>query len=282
MVKTMEKIGIFVNSEKEYKSALKSITEFCNKYAIEFIVEYSHEDHRIDCIDYSTIDSVIVLGGDGTILNVARKCAKHDVNILSINIGRLGFLSTGESTEMDKILNKYYDNDYFIENRLMLNAKIRSKGHVVFESLAMNDVFVSKNGLVRTVGIDLFVDSIPASRFVADAVLVSTPTGSTAYSLSAGGPIITPEVDAILISPVCAHSLSSRCMVVPTKSKIVLRAYQESNHLFLTVDGQVHTEFDFDNEIEITVSKYKSKFVRLEKEYFYPRLKNKLIDWSTP
>jgi len=279
---TMENIGIFVNSEKEYKNALRSITEFCHKNLVNFVIEYSHKDHKVDSIDYSTIDSVIVLGGDGTILSVARECAKYTVNILSINIGRLGFLSTGEANEMAEILTKYYNKDYYIENRIMLNAKILSKGHVIFESLAMNDVFVSKNGLIRTVGIDLFVNTIPANRIIADAVLVSTPTGSTAYSLSAGGPIITPEVDAILVSPVCAHSLSSRCMVLPIKSKIKLKAYEESEHLFLTVDGQVHTGFEFDSEIEVSVSEYKSKFVRFDKEYFYPRLKNKLIDWSTP
>ncbi len=278
----MKKIGIFVNSEKKYEEALRAIQDFCIYKFIDFVVEFSAECENNSIIDYSIIDTVIVLGGDGTILSVARNSAQHNVNILSINIGRLGFLSTGEATEISEILTKYYNDDYYIENRIMLDAKIISHDHTVFNSLAMNDVFVSKSGLARTVRVNLFVDSIPVNRIIADAVLVSTPTGSTAYSLSAGGPIITPEVDAVLISPVCAHSLSSRCMVLPINSKIKFTASDKSDNLFLTIDGQVHVEFDHESEISIKVSEHKSHFVRFDKDYFYPRLKNKLIDWSMP
>jgi NAD+ kinase len=276
----MKSVGVFVNFGKQYKPTLEIIRNFCRERSIKCLVEYSDKNFDKTVIDYSKIETVIVLGGDGTILSVARSSAKYDVKIVSINIGRLGFLSSCESNETYERLIQYYSGDYYIENRIMLTTKILQDDKTIFESLAMNDVFISKKGIARTIDVDVYIDDIAVNKIVADGILISTPTGSTAYSLSAGGPIINPQVDAILMSPVCAHSLSARCMVLPSTSTIKTKTNTHDNDLYISIDGQINKPFVSDNDIKISVSKYKSHFVRFEKDYFYPRLKTKLIDWS--
>ena len=276
----MKKVGIIVNSKKDFDGALPTVTDFLDDHKIMYTVEYSDDESQV--IAGEDIDTLIVLGGDGTILSAARKAAPYDVNIFGVNTGRLGFLTVSEIGELETLLNRYIDGDYYIENRWLLEAKIIKNNEVQFCQLAQNDAFVSKKGLARIMSISVFIDDIPAVGFNADGMLVATPTGSTGYSLSAGGPIITPEVDAIILAPVCAHSLNARSMVIPTGSKVTIKSDDDSDDLFLTLDGQTQHAFTKDCEIVITVFSHKSRFIRFDRDYFYPRLKEKLIDWSMP
>jgi len=276
----MENVGIYINRDKEFDGALPKIKSFLDENKMKYKIEFSDDENSK--IDYSKIDTVIVLGGDGTILSVARMCAEFDVNIFGVNTGRLGFLTVCEVHEIDSMLKRYMMGDYYIENRLMLEAKVLLEGKEEFKRVALNDVFVSRKGTARILGIDVFIDGKPANSFNADGVLVSTPTGSTGYSLSAGGPIIIPEVDAIIIAPVCPHSLNTRSMVIPILNKVTIKSTFDVDDLYLTLDGQIQTGFKPESEVEVSVYDHKSKFIRFDRDYFYPRLKGKLIDWSMP
>ncbi len=276
----MKKTGIIVNSKKDFDGALPSVTRFLDTHGIAYTVEYSDEESQ--CIACDDIDTLIVLGGDGTILSAARKSAPYDVNIFGINTGRLGFLTVSEISDLENHLTRYINGDYYIEQRWLLDVKVIQNDEVIFSQLAQNDAFVSRKGIARIMHIGVFIDDVPAVRFNADGLLVATPTGSTGYSLSAGGPIITPEVDALVLAPVCAHSLNSRSMVIPVGSKVTIKSDDDTDDLVLTLDGQIQTGFTEDSEINITVYDHKSKFIRFDRDYFYPRLKEKLIDWSMP
>ena len=275
----MENVGIYVNSTKDFDCALPGVCAFLEKRKIPYTVEYSEEEQKVKC---QSIDTMIVLGGDGTLLSAARRTAPYDVNIFGINTGRLGFLAACEVHEIETLLTRYISGDYYIEKRLLIEARIVENGQTVFSSLALNDAFITRQGIARIMRIDVFIDDIPANSFNADGILISTPTGSTGYSLSAGGPIITPEVEAILVAPVCAHSLNTRSMVIPTTSKVTIRSCYPLDDLFLTLDGQVQTGFSAEAAIEIDVFEHKAQFIRFDRDYFYPRLKGKLVDWSMP
>ena len=278
----MKNVGIYVNTRKTFNGALPIIEEFLGKNNIKVTIDYSDTAEKDTLIDYSKIDTVIVLGGDGTILSIARMCAEYDVNIFGINTGRLGFLTVCEVHEIVAMLERYMAGDFYIENRIMLDSKIILDKKNSFKQIALNDAFISRKGIARILGIDVYIDDIPANSFNADGVLVSTPTGSTGYSLSAGGPIITPEVDAIIIAPVCPHSLNTRSMVIPTTSKVTIKSRFDVDDLYLTLDGQIQCNFSYDSEINVSVYEHKSKFIRFDRDYFYPRLKDMLIDWSMP
>ncbi len=275
----MKNVGIYVNSTKDFDGALPDVCAFLDARKIQYTVEFSNEAHKIQC---DSIDTLIVLGGDGTLLTAARRTAPYDVNILGVNTGRLGFLTACEVSEMDDLLTRYLAGDYYIEKRLLIKTRVVKDGKSEFSSLAMNDAFITRKGIARMMRIDVFIDDIPANAFSADGILISTPTGSTGYSLSAGGPIITPEVEAILVSPVCAHSLNTRAMVIPTSSRVTIRSSCPYEDLCLTLDGQIQTAYAPDAQIEIDVFDHKAQFIRFDRDYFYPRLKGKLVDWSMP
>jgi len=276
----MKNVGIIVNSKKDFEEALPNVTRFLDNRQIDYMVEYS--DDETQCINCENLDTLIALGGDGTILSAARKSAPYDVDIFGINTGRLGFLTVSEIEEAERLLDRYMEGDYYIEERWLLEIKVIKDGELEFCQLAQNDAFVSKKGIARIMHINVFIDDTPAVAFNADGMLVSTPTGSTGYSLSAGGPIITPEVDALVLAPVCAHSLNARSMVIPTSSTVTIRTDEDAHDLYLTLDGQIQTGFTRDCDIKISVYDHKARFIRFNKNYFYPRLKEKLIDWSMP
>ncbi|MEX1307401.1 MAG: NAD(+)/NADH kinase [Eubacteriales bacterium] len=275
----MENVGIYVNSTKDFDQVLPGVCAFLEKRDIPYTVEYSEQSQTVNC---QQIDTMIVLGGDGTLLSVARRTAPYDVNIFGINTGRLGFLAACEVQEIESLMTRYLMGDYYIEKRLLIESRVVENGKPGFTSLAMNDAFITRLGIARIMRIDVFIDDIPANSFNADGILISTPTGSTGYSLSAGGPIITPEVEAILVAPVCAHSLNTRSMVIPTTSKVTIRSCYPVDDLYLTLDGQVQTGFPAEAAVEVDVFEHKAQFIRFDRDYFYPRLKGKLIDWSMP
>ncbi len=275
----MENVGIYVNSTKDFDQALPGVCAFLDQRNIPYVVEYSKDTPKLKC---DAIDTLIVLGGDGTLLTAARRAAPYDVNIFGINTGRLGFLTACEIQEVETLLTRYLSGDYYIENRLLIETRVTENGDTNFRSLALNDAFITRQGIARIMRIDVFIDDVPANSFNADGILVSTPTGSTGYSLSAGGPIITPEVEAILVAPVCAHSLNTRSMVIPITSKVTIRSSYPLDDLCLTLDGQIQTEFAAEAAIEVVVFEHKAQFIRFDRDYFYPRLKGKLIDWSMP
>ncbi len=185
------------------------------------------------------IDLIIVIGGDGTLLNVARALADHEVPLLGINLGRLGFLTDISASSMTDELEKILDGDYETEERSMLHAEVMRAGKIVHTSRALNDVVVNKGELARLIEFETFIDGEFVNSVRADGVVVSTPTGSTAYALSAGGPILQPALPAIGLVPICPHTLSDRPIMVSDSCVIEIVMTELGNQrAYLTFDGQ--------------------------------------------
>ncbi len=178
-------------------------------------------------------DLIIVLGGDGTLLAAARHAAVRGVPVLGINLGSLGFLTEVPLEEMEETLEAFERGECRVSTRMMLEARVGDTGYVV-----LNDAVVHKSTLARIVEFDVRVDGRFMSRFLADGLICSTPTGSTAYSLAAGGPILSPDIAALLLTPVCPHTLTHRPLVLPGESRIEVRLMTPRDDVFLTLDGQ--------------------------------------------
>jgi len=214
------------------------------------------------------IDLAIVIGGDGTFLKASRFYAPSSIPILGFNVGRLGYLAQAKPDEIDNVIKQLKNNDYEIENRLMLKANNQT---------ALNDVVVKGVNCARSSTMELYINDKKLCSYVADGLIISTPTGSTAYSLSAGGPVVSPNIDCFLIIPICPHTLNMRPVVIPSNDKITIK--NENEKLNVSFDGQV----DKIVENEITIEK-NDNFAKLlvlnhKKDKFYDILKEKL-HWS--
>lgn len=239
--------------------------------------KYLKHEHELDTIDFA-----IVMGGDGTIIHSARRLAQHGVPILGINLGSLGFLTQIEQCEWKESLSQVLEGKYQIQNRMMLEAKVYNnvEGTSSSRSFGLNDVVISRMALSRMVGFSLFVNDEFVNFYSADGVILATPTGSTAYNLSAGGPILEPNGETMVVTPICPHSLGSRSLVL--SSKDVVRITFEHNRrlwendLMLTVDGQEGIKLSSDSEIIIKKSNLITRLLKLEGHNFYKALRHKL------
>lgn len=223
-------------------------------------------------------DVAIAIGGDGTTLNVAKKAARYSKKVLGINAGRLGFMSGLEHDELD-LLKNVVDGNYEIDERLMLEADIVKNGSVLSVHQCLNDAVISRGNFARLIDINITCSGRNVSNMRADGVIVSTPTGSTAYSMAAGGPVVSPQADCILITPICPHSLMDRSIIFSTDKELVIRAYNDKlNQPILTVDGEDAITLDRDSEVRVRVSDTKSKLIKIKPENFYEILNKKIIE----
>jgi NAD+ kinase len=185
------------------------------------------------------IDLAIVVGGDGTLLHVARDLAPHHVPIIGVNLGRVGFLTDIQADNMTVEIGKILDGDFQTETRLLLHAEIMRKGRIVHSAIAFNDIIVSKGELARMIEFETYIDGEFVHSIRGDGIIITSPTGSTAYSLSAGGPILHPALEAIAIVPICPHTLSNRPIVFSSDSIVeILVARIADQHAHATFDGQ--------------------------------------------
>jgi NAD+ kinase len=219
---------------------------------------------------------VIVLGGDGTLLAAARVFAKTGVPILSVNLGSLGFLTEVRLDDLYRHLEGWAQDCCNMEQRAMLHCELRRDGHQVCEYEALNDVVVSKGAIARMGDFRIDLDGALVAAFRADGVIISTPTGSTAYSLAANGPILAPDVDALIVTPVCPHLLTLRPLVVQGNADLKLRVAGIPDQTYLTVDGQEAIALCVGDEIHCRKSVYTVKLVRLGSTGFFDVLRAKL------
>lgn len=225
----------------------------------------------------SDCDTVITIGGDGTIIHKAKYAAKFSKPILGLNLGRVGFVAELEKTEIDKIEN-LVEGKYEIENRAMLYVNVTNKvdSFDIKEFYALNDVVISKSAYSGVVDLNVFLNGNKMNRYIADGIILSTPTGSTAYSLSAGGPIIEPKLDCILLTPICQHSMLSRSVIFNRESKIDINTrLRRKDEVFLSVDGRDTTLINDNNTVSISLSDTKVKLIKLKKYNFYEVLDQK-------
>lgn len=274
----MKTIGIYTNKAKDPAGNLTKYVNECILDAerdIKVIIFYDVQD--IEKLGNIKMDFLITLGGDGTILSAARTLCKTNIPILGINVGHLGFLSEIEYKELGRDLVTALKGEYTIEERMMLSCIIKGEGFTK-ESICLNDIVLTRSNLSRIVNYKIIVDGKPASQFKSDGVIFSTPTGSTAYSLSAGGPIVYPTLDVILFTAICPHSLAVRTMVVSGESTLLI-PLESSSQILLTMDGQVSASLKDAESVTICKSKYKCGLIRL-KDYDYFNILRKKITWT--
>jgi NAD+ kinase len=232
----------------------------------------------------SPVDLVIALGGDGTLLRAARTVVGTDVPVLGVNLGRLGFLTAFPDAELESGLEAVFSGRALLEDRFTLRARIENEREVKDDNLfALNDIVVHTSGAARVTPLTLHVGNGSSREeigsFAADGVILATPTGSTAYSMSAGGPIIVPEVECIVVTPICPHSLAVRPLVIPASHEVSVRSLDPDAEHQVTVDGQVERVLAPTDSVVVSREAHPVKLVRLPGQTFFGTLRRKL-NWA--
>jgi len=228
-------------------------------------------------IDSAHVDAMLTLGGDGTLLRAARLVDERAVPILGVNLGRLGFLTCCPASQLEEALHRLASGDYLVEARMTLDARVTDAGGGVRQRWrALNDVVLHKGGFARVVAVRVEADGEIVGHFSADGVVVATPTGSTAYNLSAGGPVIVPTLQTILLTPVSAHTLALRPLVLPATSVVTIRGSDGPDELLVTVDGQVGCTFSGGDTLVIERSTAPVPIVRFPETSFFSTMREKL------
>ncbi len=224
--------------------------------------------HRLDR-EIQNTELVICFGGDGTILHMAKTATRKNVPILGVNIGTMGFMAELESTELEQLA-RLANDDYTLDKRMMLDCIVQRDRDIIFHDIGLNDVVITKGSIARIVHLSVKCDGVEAMLCGGDGLIVATPTGSTAYSLSAGGPIVEPEASNILITPICAHDVMSRCMVASDRRSITVELVQNARrNAFLSVDGGKALRLNMGDVTTIKKSNLETKLVRLKERSFY-------------
>lgn len=270
----MNTVAVVTNREKdtEYEVTQRVVAALEGRCTVLRDTAFEHLEEL-----YQRADLVIVLGGDGTFLGVARRAAKYGVPLLGVNLGRLGFLAEVEADRIEECIDRLLRGEYKIEQRYMLSAAVIRNGKQAASFCALNDVVVSGASYKRVVSIDLFVDGQFVDSYAADGLVAATPTGSTAYSLSAGGPIVESSMEVTIVTPICPHTLSSRPLVLPKERVVTVAFKQDYGHgCLLTVDGQEGYALQVGDRIELRASDCRAKLVKMNGMGFYELLRKKI------
>lgn len=233
-------------------------------------------------IGHHQVDVMLVLGGDGTILSAARKYAQQGVLLFGLNLGRMGFLLDTELRDCEMALDAILAGSYTVEERMMLSASVMQPDGVTVRntSFALNEAVVSQQQVLRLINIEVCVNGMHVDNLFCDGVIVSTPTGSTGYSLSAGGPVVLPTLDVMLITPICAHSLTSKNLVIAGCDCVDIYPRPDSQLAMLTVDGQHYQAIPKNGSVRIQNAGFGAKFIRFTNKNFFVLLQEKLVEWN--
>lgn len=223
----------------------------------------------IDGDIYSGVDAVIILGGDGTMLKAAEPCGKNKIPVMGINLGKVGFMTEVEKSDMETACQKLLAGDYSIEERMMMEVLVSGKTY-----LALNDIVVSKKDAVM-IDVELFSNGEEIVKYTADGMIISTPTGSTGYSLSAGGPVADPTMKIFIATPICAHTLSARPMLMAENKEITLK-FPKDVGVNVAVDGRVREVLSLGSSVTIKKSEHTLEIIKLGKKSFYHTMMAKL------
>ena len=229
------------------------------------------KDLRFSRLDreLATADAVVCFGGDGTILHMAKAATRQGVPILGVNIGTMGFMAELECTELDQ-LSRLAKDDFVVDNRMMLDVVVHRDRDIIFHDICLNDVVITKGAVARIVHLAVKCDGVQAMECGGDGVIVATPTGSTAYSLSAGGPIVEPEAHSILVTPICAHDVASRGFVASENRVVKVELTRNARrNAFLSVDGGKALRMNMGDVATIRKSNLTTKLIRLKDRSFY-------------
>jgi len=222
---------------------------------------------------------IISLGGDGTLFRAARDFSSYQLPVLGINLGGLGFLTEVSISEFEESLERVLAGRYKIEKRMMLQTLVYRKGELIKSSIALNDVVIGKAYLPRIINFKTFVSDELVTTYSADGLIISTPTGSTAYSLSAGGPVVDPKLEVVILSPICAHTLAVRPLIISSKETVKITLEPPAKEILLTIDGQIGFPLEEEDAVEIKKAPYQAHLVRTKERAFFKILRTKL-GWS--
>ena len=221
-------------------------------------------------------DVLLVLGGDGTMLNAARLAGERSIPILGVNMGGLGFLTEVRLENLYPSLERVFANDFVLDERLMLKTHVHRHGETVAQGVVLNDVVISKGTLARMIELKISILGRFVTNLRGDGLIVSSPTGSTAYSLSAGGPIVNPAVHSLMLTPVCPHTLTHRPLIVPGNAEIEVTFTSKDDGAMATLDGQVGVAISQGDTVEIKISEHRTRLIRFPETQYYEVLREKL------
>lgn len=273
------KIGVVAHTSYEgLPDHLGRLVAISDRLGIELSIEGDRSICGIPVTDTAEgLDFVISLGGDGTLLRSARFVNGASVPILGVNLGRLGFLTSCGTEGFEDAVQALFDGNFAIDSRMALAGyAVDSDGIERERWFALNDLVMHKGGFARVLGVKVWVNGEQLGAYTADGIVVASPTGSTAYSLSAGGPLVDPSLDSIIITPISPHALAIRPIVVPPDSVVVLEAYNRPDEILITADGQVGAEFESGHKLQVRRAQHDVRIVRFPGTTFFDRLTQKL------
>jgi len=278
--KEIKKVSIFANNQKAESSALvHEIHSYLKKRGIADDIYLTIAPTDIKNVDKDT-DLAIVLGGDGTVLSCARLLHAYGIPMLAVNLGTFGFITEVAKNEWQGAFEEYEKGIAQVSRRVMIRVGVNRKEKRVFQSHSLNEITISSSGLSKMISLHLYINETLAGLFRSDGVIVSTPTGSTGYSLAAGGPILDVHLDALIINPICPFTLSNRPLVVSGDDIIKARVDKnQKTEIALSVDGQVLFLLEEEDEIVIEKSRSKALLIESTKRNYYEVIRDKL-NWS--
>lgn len=273
-----KKVNIFTKSSEDAKNFSAKLKDWLNSKNIEsYIIENVNDLEKEENI--KNIDLLIVVGGDGSLLITARRVAKHQIPIIGINLGRLGFLTEINEDEAFEKLELLLSKPLCISKRMMLRATLYREGGKILQADVLNDVVVNKAILARIVDVAVYVGDRYITTYNGDGIIVSTPNGSTGYALSAGGPIVYPMMEVFVLVPICPHTLTDRPIILPTLEPITIKIVSKEKDAWLTLDGQEGTQLFYGDEIVVKQSPFYAHIVRTPYKNYFDILREKL-NWK--
>jgi len=285
----MRRIGIIAKQNKpEAVPIVRNLVEWLRPKKIEVYLEEGmvkqfHPPlagphlNSVEREDIPTkVEMIIVLGGDGTLLSVARLVGNHDVPILGVNLGGLGFLTEITLEELYRVLDKVVQGDFITDERVVLNASVVRRGERLAEFLVLNDAVINKGALARIIDLETTINGEYLTTFKSDGLILSTPTGSTAYNLSAGGPIVYPSLHCIIITPICPHTLTNRPIMIPDDVEIRATLKTKQQEVILTLDGQQGFTLEFEDIVEVKKAEGHIFLIKSPYRHYFEVLREKL------
>ncbi len=277
--RAIRKVLTVINSRKDdVQSVVRSIQDLARTRGMETVsLDFSN---HVDRVDLTNVDLAISLGGDGTLLSCARMLADKDVPILAVNMGDFGFITEVPKSELVDTWTRFLDGRLGVSRRLMLSVEVMREGRQVASFVGLNEAVIGIKGISRMIRLKIFLSDTYMGRYRADGVIIATPTGSTAYSMAAGGPILHPEMEAFILTPICPFTLSNRPTVVPATEMLRVEVEEPQKvETVLTIDGQESFPLLPRDCIAIRRASHKALIVHTDKRTFYEVLRTKL-NWS--
>lgn len=275
----MDRFGIRTNKDKDIDfETTNAICDYLKAHGKTCLKDHEFKGYTEDYA--KQIECLIVLGGDGTLIHAARKYARYGVPLIGINFGTVGYLTSVERDGVYECLDALMADQYTIKERMMLKGSVKHQGVVTKVMEAVNDIIVNRSGFSRLVELKLYINDDLVDIYTADGLIVSTPTGSTGYNLSAGGPIIYPETELMTITPICPHSLTARSIVVSGQEKVEIeigkRSKTEEEEALVTADGQVIRTLKTGDRVQIGRASHMTKLIEINNRSFYQVLRDKI------